>query len=172
MNPTQPTPAPLHDIAGPVPFASHEVIWIVAGSVVGLILLGLVIWMFVRNWRKPARTPLQVALSELALLRGEIGSGEPYAFAVKVSDVLRQYLAKGRGLPAGSQTSMEFLETVRARNAFNEDERAALAAFLEKADLIKFARWHASQEDCSELVDSAERLVRSQPQPETAEVAR
>jgi Uncharacterized protein conserved in bacteria len=165
MNP-QATPAPIHDITGPVAFSPQSAL-LVVGIVAGIAVLSFLIWFFfLRDRRKFVPSPFQVACAELEKLRPQIGSVEPYAFAVKVSDVLRTYLQAGRGLPAGSQTSMEFLETVRARNAFNDDERAALAAFLEKADLIKFARWHATSADCSGLLDAADRLVRSQPQPE------
>lgn len=163
MNP-QPTPAPIHDISGPVAFSSHELALVVGAAVAGVALLAFLGWFFfVFKRSKFVPSAIQVALAELATLRGQVGSGEPYAFAVTVSDVLRQYLQDGRGLPAGSQTSMEFLETVRHRHVFAEDEQSALAAFLEKADLIKFARWQAAEADCLGLVDSAERLVRSVP---------
>lgn len=165
MNP-QATPAPIHDIAGPVAFSPQSTALLVAAIAAGVAVLAFLVWFFfLRNRRRSAPSAFQVACAELEKLRSQIGSGEPYDFAVKVSDVLRTYLQAGRGLPAGSQTSMEFLETVRTRNVFNDDERTALASFLEKADLIKFARWHATSEDCSALLDAADRLVRSQPQP-------
>ncbi|MGH8046896.1 MAG: hypothetical protein ACREKL_06590, partial [Chthoniobacterales bacterium] len=68
---------------------------------------------------------------------------------------------------ATTQTSREFLETARTRQFFNDDEREALAGFLDKADLIKFARMHATHADCAALLEQAENLVRSRAlQPE------
>lgn len=172
MNPTS-TPAPLHDIAGPVAFAPLPVALIVGGAAVAVAFLAFLGWFFfLRNRSKFTPSAFQIACAELETLRGQIGNREPYAFAVTVSDVLREYLQAGRGLPAGSQTSIEFLETVRERKAFNDEEREALAAFLEKADLIKFARMHATTDDCSALVDRAERLVRSGAAEQPTEVAR
>jgi hypothetical protein len=135
---------------------------VVVAALLVLGLLALVVWFFVAR-RRPTRvlTPAEKALAELERLRGQAESSEPYAFSIAVSDVLRTYLSDGRGLNATTQTSREFLETVRTRNAFNDEERDALAAFLDKADLVKFARMHATPADCAALLEQADRLVRS-----------
>lgn len=172
MNP-QATPAPIHDIAGPIAFSTQSIVLIVIAAAVVIAVLAFLAWFFFRRHRtKVVPSPFQIACAELERLRAQIGTTEPYGFAVTVSDVLRRYLQNGHGLPAGSQTSMEFLETVRTRDAFSEEERVALAAFLEKADLIKFARWHATADDCSALLDAADRLVRSEPQKQPEEAVR
>jgi hypothetical protein len=164
------TPAPLHDIAGPVAFFPYPIWMVVAAALVLLAVLGLVIWLVARRKPKKALTPAEKAFAELARLRGVVATSEPYVFSIAVSDVLRVYLRDARGLSATTQTSREFLETVRTRHVFNDAEREALAAFLEKADLIKFARLHATTNDSAELLEQAERLVRAQA-PEPAEAA-
>jgi hypothetical protein len=174
MNPQapEPTPAPIHDIVGPIPFFPYPIWMVVAAAAVVLVLLGLLVWFLATRRRKPARglTPDERALAELTKLRGEAPTGDPYPFSIAVTDVLRVYLRDAHGMSATTQTSREFLETARTRQFFNDEEREALAAFLEKADLIKFARVHATATDCTELVDRAETLVRSrvQKQPEVA----
>lgn len=156
------TPVPIHDIAGPVAFFPYP-IWVVAAVAIGVLgLIALAVW-FVASRRGPAKTlsPAEQALAELGRLRGQVETSDPYPFSIAVSDVLRAYLRDAHGLSATTQTSLEFLETVRTRGAFNEEERTALGGFLEKADLIKFARLHATSADCSVLLEQAERLVRS-----------
>lgn len=156
------TPVPIHDISGPIAFFPYP-IWMVV--VVALAVLGfvaLLVWLFVLR-RKPAMplTPAAKALAALARLQASVETSDPYPFSIEVSDVLRAYLRDEYGLSATTQTSREFLETVSTRNVFNVEEREALAGFLEKSDLIKFARLHATTADCSALLEQADKLVRS-----------
>ena len=164
------TPAPLHDISGPIAFFPYPIWMVVVAALAVLALLALVVW-FARR-RKPAAqlAPDEQALAELARLRSHVETSDPYPFSIAVSDVLRTYLRDARRLNATTQTSREFLETVRARSVFNDEEQSALGAFLGNADLIKFARMHATAADCVTLLDQAERLVRSR-RPETGEAA-
>ncbi|MGH8047220.1 MAG: DUF4381 family protein, partial [Chthoniobacterales bacterium] len=94
MNPqaAAPTPAPLHDIVGPVSFFPYPVWMVVAVALAALALIGLVIW-FIATRRKPTvrLTPGEQALAELARLRGQVEASEPYPFSIAVSDVLRVY---------------------------------------------------------------------------------
>ncbi len=164
-----PTPVPIHDIVGPIAFFPYPIWMVVAAAAGALALVGVTVW-FIASRRRPARqqSPSVQALSELARLRGQIETSDPYPFSIAVSDVLRVYLRDARGLSATTQTSREFLDAVRLRRVFNEDEAMALSGFLEKADLIKFARMQAEPADCSALLDQAERLVRSRgAEPET-----
>lgn len=160
--PASPTPAPLHDIAAPVGFFPYPIWMVVVAGLVILGLIALVVW-FIAKHRKPKRvlTPAERALQELTRLRAGVTGADPYPFSIDVSDVLRIYLRDARGLSATTQTSHEFLESVRTRSVFNDAEREALAGFLEKADLIKFARMGATSDDCVALLDQAERLLRS-----------
>ena len=156
------TPVPIHDISGPIAFFPYPIWMVVAAALLALGLVGLAVWFFVLK-RKPAKplTPAEKALAELSRLSAGVGTVEPYPFSITVSDVLRVYLRDEYGLSATTQTSREFLETVRTRNVFNDEENEALAAFLEKADLIKFARLHATSADCSALLEQADKLVHS-----------
>jgi hypothetical protein len=156
------TPVPIHDISGPIAFFPYPIWMVVVAALAVLGLVALVAWFFILR-RRPAKrlTPADKALAELARLRAEVETSDPYPFSIAVSDVLRIYLRDEYGLSATTQTSREFLETVRARNVFNDEEREALAAFLERADLIKFARMHATSADCAALLEQADKLVRS-----------
>jgi hypothetical protein len=174
MNPQsapEATPVPIQDIVGPVAFFPYP-LWLVALVALGILaLLALAGWFFFFRHRSVAQlSPADRAQAWLAKLRSEVATTEPYAFSIMVSDVLREYLRDGRGLNATTQTSREFLDAVRERRVFNEEESAALAAFLERADLIKFARVHATADDSAALLDQAERLVRGgQGMPATME---
>jgi hypothetical protein len=172
MMPTQPaaTPAPIHDIADPLWLFPYPV-WLVVAAAAGLlVLLGLVFWLIRRARRARPLTARQRALAVLAELRRDGGNADPYAFGVKVSDALRAYIRDQHGLDAVTRTSLEFLDTLRDNAVFSENEKAALAEFLESADLLKYARQSAGAEEIQSLLSIAERLVRGeQAQPVPAQ---
>ena len=60
---------------------------------------------------------------------------------------------------ATQQTSPEFLAAAAASPRFSEADKTLLAAFLDKADLIKFARVHATASDSEQLLEQARRFV-------------
>jgi hypothetical protein len=170
MNPAapSPTPAPLNDIVGPVWFWPYP-LWmtLVAGLVLLLILVGFV-WLLKKLLvRKPAQlTNRQKALAALEALRRGIAGSDPYAFGVTVSDSIRSYIRAEHRLGATTQTSLEFLNSIRGNPLFTENEKAGLTVFLEKTDLLKFARAKAGEREMLDLLDIAARLVRGEAQSE------
>ena len=157
MMPAAPTPAPLNDITGPWAIADIPLGVMLGGALalVVLVLIALAIWS--ARSRKPKLTPREVALRDLEALRGRPLT--PYEFGVRASDVLRTFLRDALGLNAMNRTSIEFLESLREDPVFNIDQKAALAAFLKAADLLKFARVDAARDEIEQLMDTARRLV-------------
>lgn len=128
-----------------------------------VVIVALLIWL--GYWlakRKPMAAPptaRQIALRALDDLRARAGSTEPYEFSVIVSDVLRTYIAGQFGLRATQQTSPEFLSSIASAPEFTADDRSLLAAFLERCDLLKFARIEARAEENAELLRAAAAFV-------------
>ena len=168
MNPTapSPTPAPLNDIVGPVWFWPYP-LWmtLVAGFVALLILAGLV-WLLKKLLARKAvpLTNRQKALAALEALRSGIAGADPYAFGVTVSDAIRSYIRAEHRLGATTQTSLEFLNSIRSNPLFTDNEKSGLTVFLEKTDLLKFARAEAGEREMLDLLDIAARLVRGEAQ--------
>jgi hypothetical protein len=170
MNPSapSPTPAPLNDIVGPVWFWPYP-LWmtLVAGLVLLLILAGFV-WLLKKLLTRKAvpLTNRQKALAALEALRSGIAGSDPYAFGVTVSDSIRSYILAEHRLGATTQTSLEFLNSIRGNPLFTDNEKAGLTVFLEKTDLLKFARAEAGEREMLDLLDIAARLVRGEAQSE------
>lgn len=164
MTPTDATAADLpHEIAGPVWYLPFPLPVMIAAGVLLAVLLGLAIWAFVAWRRRVARrplTPLQRALAEIGRARAAAADRPPYEFSIEVCDILRTYLTAEHRLPATTQTSYEFLQTARGSGMFDEDRIGRLTRFLDKADMIKFARADATAADNGELADLAEDLVK------------
>jgi hypothetical protein len=166
----QPTPAPLHDIAGPVWLFPYPTWVIVAAAIAFLVLIGLAFWLTRRKRPVPPQTPRQQALAALEALRREGPEADSYDFGVRVSDALRTYIRDQHGRDAVTRTSVEFLEALCDNAVFTDNEKAALSEFLESVDLLKYARLPAAAEEIQSLLAIAERLVRGESTVPTSAV--
>ncbi|MCX6966877.1 MAG: DUF4381 family protein [Verrucomicrobia bacterium] len=162
----QPVPSPtpeLAPIAPPIPVFPYPMWMVVSVAVGAAIVLTAIIWAVVRHIKNrpqpPPPTPREWALAELAGLRSRIEQIEPYPFSIEVSNVLRLFISREFRVRATQQTSPEFLASAAATPRFTEADKALLAAFLEKADLIKFARVQASAQESEHLLEQARRFV-------------
>jgi uncharacterized protein DUF4381 len=150
-----------HDISPPVNYSLVPMWAIFALAFVGLTGLGLLIWLVTRREKltAPAKSPRERALEALGRIQDQIASLDPYRFSIRVSDILRHYVTEQYDLPVTRQTSVEFLERLRKASPFSEDEKALLEDFLNRCDLIKFARYEATTADSHMLLEEATRFV-------------
>jgi hypothetical protein len=151
-----------HDIAPPVDYSliSPWLIFVIA--FLALSLLGLLVWWFVRLRKRsglPPKLPREIALEQLERIRREIEKMSPYQFSIRVSGLLRGYVTQQYGLPATRQTSIEFLTAVAKVSPFSVEEKSLLEDFLNRCDLIKFARYEATSSDSQLLLEEAFRFV-------------
>ena len=151
-----------HDIAPPVDYSLIPPWLIFLGVFVSLTTIGLIAWLIVRALRRrpvPIQTPRERALAILEQMQAEIETIKPYRFSIRVSDILRRYVTEQFNLPVTRQTSVEFLVGLRKTSPFSEDEKALLEDFLNRCDLIKFARYEATSSDSQLLLEEAIRFV-------------
>ncbi|MEP7014652.1 MAG: DUF4381 family protein [Verrucomicrobiota bacterium] len=152
----------LHDIAPPVDYSLIPTWLLFIGVFVALTIIGLIIWLLVRSRKSaiPAKSARERALEELDRLENEIEKEQPYRFSIRISDVLRQYVTEQFHLPVMRQTSVEFLTALALSSPFSEDERMLLEDFLNRCDLIKFARYESTSSDSRQLLEEATRFVK------------
>jgi len=162
---TAPAPDPLAGLRGnspPVDVPWPPWVWwmIGIGAVVVLALLAwLVVLLIKRKPAPPPPTPRTLALRALEALRGEVRECDPYPFSIRVSDVLRTFVNGEFGIRATMQTSPEFLASIADSPKFSGGDRLLLAAFLERCDMLKFARIETHAGGNLELLDSAMAFV-------------
>ncbi len=106
--------------------------------------------------------PREIALTELDLIAGEIETTNPYLFSIRVSDILRRYVTNQYALPVTRQTSVEFLTTLADSSPFSPNEKSLLEDFLNRCDLIKFARYEATSADSQLLLEEATGFVKGE----------
>jgi hypothetical protein len=152
----------LHDIAPPVDYSLISPWLIFLGVFVSLTVIGLITWFVAKSFRRPTppQPPRERALALLEQIRAQITAINPYRFSIHVSDILRRYVTEQFGLPVTRQTSVEFLNGLRGSSPFSEDEKSLLEDFLNRCDLIKFARYDATTSDSELLLEEAIRFVK------------
>ena len=151
-----------HDIAPPVDYSLLSPWLVFLGMFVLLTAIGLIVWFVAKSFRRPTppQSPRERALALLEQIRGQITAIDPYRFSIRVSDILRRYVTEQFGLPVTRQTSVEFLNGLRGSSPFSDDEKSLLEDFLNRCDLIKFARYEATTSDSESLLEEAIRFVK------------
>jgi hypothetical protein len=151
-----------HDIAPPVDYSLISPWLIFLGVFVLLTAIGLIVWLVAKSFRRPTppQPPRERALALLEQIRAQITAMNPYRFSICVSDILRRYVTEQFGLPVTRQTSVEFLNGLRDSSPFSEDEKSLLEDFLNRCDLIKFARYEATTSDSELVLEEAIRFVK------------
>jgi hypothetical protein len=159
----------IRDIRAPVPI-SNGWTW-AAWAIGGAALLALVWWAW-RKWSRKKSQPLPEAVvpaHERARKRLEQALkliDEPKPFCTAVSDTLRAYLEERFGLHAPERTTEEFLFELQGTAHLSPAQKQSLAEFLERCDLVKFAKFEPPQTALRDLYDAALRLVsETEPPP-------
>ena len=152
----------LPDIAPPVDYSLVPPWMIFVASLIVLTIIGLVIWYGRKFFRKQQLipSPRERALTALSRIESEVEKIAPYQFSIRVSDILRRYVMEQFDLPMTRQTSVEFLNAIASAANFSDAEKTLLADFLNRCDLIKFARYEATTADSRLLLDEARQFVK------------
>lgn len=147
--------------------------WLAAkiGAVVALVVLALAavgVWLF-RRWRKqprvapaaPPKLPWVAAMDELAALRASplLAEGKFDELFDRVSDCVRKYLGARYGFD-GLETTTDEMRALLRRVRPNVPELGRIASFLADCDLVKFARRVPTRDECVELLDRGQAIVR------------
>jgi len=80
-------------------------------------------------------------------------------FCIVVSDTLRWYLEERFNFHAPERTTEEFLHELRGTTLLTPDQKENLEDFLNRCDLVKFAKYEPREPELRDLHASAVRLV-------------
>jgi hypothetical protein len=159
----------LRDIKPPVHIPSpYAWLWWTLGAL-GLAALAYLAWRWWQNRPAPPPPPpvppherALCALEEaLQLIR------QPREFCIRVSDVLRLYLEERFDFAAPERTTEEFLQELQTTPRLSEKQKDLLGDFLQRCDLVKFAKYEPTEVELRDLHEAAVRLVQETvPRPE------
>lgn len=155
----------IHDIKPPVPIPDWSWVWWVLAAAA---LAALALWWWRRQKARAPEKPAEVSPEQLipphvrAKRRLEEALrllDQPKPFVIAVSDALRQYLEEQFDLHAPERTTEEFLDEVQSSPLLDAGQKALLADFLTRCDLVKFARYEPAERELRDLHAAALRLV-------------
>jgi len=152
----------LRDIKPPVEIPSGwEWLWWTLG-ILALAALAFFAW---RYWQKRrSALPLVPVIPPHVRARQKLKEAlalinQPRPFCILVSDTVRLYLEERFEFRAPERTTEEFLYELQATNLLTPDQKRSLGEFLQRCDLVKFARYEPGEPELQDLHDSALRLV-------------
>lgn len=159
----------LRDIKPPVEIPNG---WAWCWWVAGVAAAVAVVFFAWRHWRNrraqaaavppvPAHVRARQLLEEaLALL------AQPKPFCILVSDTVRFYLEERFNFRAPERTTEEFLCELQSSPLLLAGQKESLGEFLERCDLVKFARYEPGEPELRDLHSAALRLVEeTEPEP-------
>lgn len=169
----------LRDIKPPVEIPTGwEWLWWVAGALFVLAvlggLIGLVIILIARNRRasQPPLIPAHIRAKQRLDAALDLLS-QPKPFVIAVSDTLRGYLEEQFQFRAPERTTEEFLHELQSTPLLDAPQKQSLGEFLQRCDLVKFAKYEPTEVELRSLHGAAYRLVEeTEPKPPAAPGAR
>jgi len=143
-----------------------------------MIIGGIVgVWWWRRQQKRvnvpsvPPRPPHEVAFEALSNLRQEDlpGRNRYEEYYIRLSGIVRTYIEARFGMKAPEMTTEEFLQIVSSAQTLSLDHRRLLQGFLERCDLVKFARYEPPRSEADEAFEAAHRFIQDTvPSPEPA----
>ena len=152
----------LRDIKPPIEIPSGWAwLWwaLVVLAIIGLAVLAWLYWKKRRAQAQivPVIPPHIRAKQKLREALAIIG--QPREFCILVSDTARWYLEERFDFHAPERTTEEFLYELQSTNLLTPDQKESLGEFLNRCDLVKFAKYEPGRPELEDLHTSAVRLV-------------
>lgn len=106
-------------------------------------------------------SPRERALHELSELiaRDLVGHDQVKEFYFELTMIVRRYIERAHAIRAPEQTTEEFLDAASRDPRFSRDVVNRLRAFLQAADLVKYAAFQPEKPVVDQALDSAKNYV-------------
>lgn len=144
------------------------IVWIFAG-LAAFSLSGAIYWLInkLKKGHKKqerefiARSPHEVAYELLENLLKEdlIAKGLIKEYYYRITDIVRHYLEKRFGLLAPERTTEEFLGEMAYTNKLDDTHKRLIREFLERCDMVKYAKYGPSRAEIQETYDAAKLFI-------------
>lgn len=144
------------------------ILWISVG--LGALLLSGVVYGLVYKFKKRSkiqerqfikRTPHETAYELLERLSKEdlIAKGLVREYYYRITKILRHYIEARFGLLAPERTTEEFLTEMAHTNQLDATHKILIREFLERCDMVKYAKYGPSNLEIKETYDAAKRFI-------------
>lgn len=154
---------------GPVELAESKVrklvLWIVlAVSAVAIVALIIALKLMAYRKRDTVQlTPRETALRELQrLIDSQLSQTDCKRYYVELTAIVRRYIERTTSIRAPELTTEEFLREISSTENFPAALKLNLKAFLESADLVKFAGQNPTEQELTASVQKAREFIETQ----------
>ncbi|HJO94226.1 MAG TPA: hypothetical protein QF753_12560 [Victivallales bacterium] len=135
--------------------------------IAAIVLICLIIFLLIYLKKRKGQnqiilTPWGLAIQSLNSLNRSFSSHEisPGKCMIMLTDIVREYLESRFSIHAQRQTTEEFLRKMEDRDSpLENQDRNFLKEFMMSADMVKFAKYDASEELINNSIDRASKLV-------------
>ncbi len=146
--------------------------WILLGlGIIGLCAGGYFLYRYIVSHKKEQQETVnpellrpadEVALEKLDKIKAEKiwQQGQLKEYHTQLTDVLREYIARRYEIGSQEMTSEEIISAVSPLFTEQKDLLSGLQSVLRLADLVKFAKWHATAEENETGLSFSYRFVR------------
>ena len=159
-----PETADLLDIAEPLDMPAPWWWWAL-GALLLAVAAGGAWWWWKRRKEKLSAPrvvpPHEIALTALDALLSEglLAGGAVELFYLRLSDIVRHYIEDQFSLRAPEQTTEEFLAAMSRGPHIRRDHQTLLRDFLQRADMVKFAKFVPAAEETGGAVEAARLFI-------------
>ena len=144
------------------------IVWTSVG--LGVLLLSGIICGLVYKFHKRSkiqeqqfirRTPHEIAYELLERLSKDdlIAKGLVKEYYYRITNILRHYIEDRFGLLAPGRTTEEFLTEMAHTNQLDDTHKILIREFLERCDMVKYAKYGPSNFEIKETYNAAKRFI-------------
>lgn len=163
--------ADIRDVKAPLTVPPDYTFYYFLGGVLSLLLLVvLAIYIYLKKFKKedipffappPPRPAHEVAYEALQALDKEklLESGEVKLYYIKISEIIRTYLSRRYEIDVLEMTTFELLLNLREVVDIEEENVELIQDFLNKCDLVKFAKYIPTEDDTQSIMPLATKIV-------------
>ena len=139
---------------------SGALVWVGVAILVSGAVAVLVLWWRKRKINEPELSPAELAWLELErLVAADLAAVDIKAYYSELTGVVRRFIERSTGIRAPEQTTEEFLRAIARDRSFSAPSSHRLAAFLQAADLVKFAGYQPASRDIEDSFTRAQHFI-------------
>ena len=139
---------------------SRRLLWGGLAALAVGVLVATALWWRKRKINEPELSPVELAWLELErLIAADLAADDIKAYYSELTGVVRRFIERSRGIRAPEQTTEEFLRAIARDHSFSAPSSHRLAAFLQAADLVKFAGYQPASHDIEESFTRAQQFI-------------
>lgn len=141
-------------------------VYLIIAVVLGLLLVSYLVYLKI-NHKAPQVPVWKIALDKLTNLQNSRPESNE-VFYITLTDIIKTYTEKRYSFNSNSESSSEYLESLKLIENLDEADKESLISIIKDADFVKFAGGSSDVEIRDNSIENARHFIQSTvPQPTT-----